>query len=272
MAIFKSLTFDGINSLDYGVYISGEAVYNAPERAVDMVVIPGKNGALAIDQGRFENIEVTYPAGCFADNQYDFAQKIAAFRNVLASRFSYKRLSDEYNTDEYRMALYRSGLEADAVAHHQAGEFEITFDCKPQRFLIDGEQPYNFVSNYQELLDENSVQLANENGVDIEGGITLSDNIENPTLFPSKPLIKATGSGNIGIGDQLISIMDIDNGTMIYIDCESMEIYTSAGGIITGASSHVSFNGNDFPELPVGTTGLTYTTEAIEIIPRWWRI
>lgn len=272
MAIFKALTFDGINSLDYGIYITGEAVYNAPERDVEMVTVPGKNGALAIDQGRFENIEVTFPAGCFANNSYDFAQKIAAFRNALASRFSYKRLEDEYNPDEYRLALYRSGLEVKADGHHQAGEFKITFDCKPQRFLIDGDQPYNFVSNYQELLDENSVQLANENGVDIEGGITLSDNIENPTLFPSKPLIKATGSGNIGIGDQLISIMDIDNSTMIYIDCESMEIYTSAGGIITGASSHVSFNGNDFPELPVGITGLTYTTETIKIIPRWWRI
>jgi hypothetical protein len=34
MAVFKSLTFDGINSLNYGIYITGEAVYNAPERAV----------------------------------------------------------------------------------------------------------------------------------------------------------------------------------------------------------------------------------------------
>ena len=141
MAIFKSLTFDGVNSLDYGIYITGEAVYNAPERAVELVNIAGKNGALVLDQGRFENIEVTYHAGCFADNQEDFARKVMEFRNVLASRFHYVRLSDEYHSDEYRMALYKDGLEVDAVQYSTAGEFDITFNAKPQRFLTSGEVP-----------------------------------------------------------------------------------------------------------------------------------
>lgn len=272
MAIFKALTFDGVNSLDYGIYITGEAVYNAPERAVEMVTIPGKNGALVLDQGRFENIEVTYHAGCFADNQQDFAEKVRAFRNALASRYTYKRLTDEYNADEYRLGLYKSGLEVDAVGYHQAGEFDITFDCKPQRFLIEGDEPYNFVSNYQQLLNENSESITDENGEELEGGITLSSNIINPTLFPSKPLIKATGSGIVGIGSQLISVIDISDSTTVYIDCETMEIYTLSGGIASGASSHVSFNGNDFPIIPAGASEFTYTTQTVEIIPRWWRI
>lgn len=140
MAIFKALTFDGVNSLDYGIYITGEAVYNAPERAVEMINIPGKNGALALDQGRFENIEVTYHAGCFADSQTDFADKVMKFRNALASRYTYKRLTDEYHPDEYRLGLYKSGLDVDAVRYGTAGEFNIVFDCKPQRFLVDGDR------------------------------------------------------------------------------------------------------------------------------------
>jgi phage-related protein len=139
MAVFKSLTFDGINSLDYGIYITGEAVYNAPERVVEMVSVPGRNGNIAIDQGRFENIEVTYPAGCFADSQADFADKVMRFRNALASRYTYKRLTDEYHSDEYRLGLYKSGLDVDAVRYGTAGQFDITFDCKPQRFLLSGE-------------------------------------------------------------------------------------------------------------------------------------
>lgn len=140
MAIFKALEFDGVNSLDYGIYITGEAVYNAPERAVEMINIPGKNGALALDQGRFENIEVTYHAGCFADSQADFAYKVMRFRNALASRYTYKRLTDEYHPDEYRLGLYKSGLDVDAVRYGTAGKFNIVFDCKPQRFLIDGDR------------------------------------------------------------------------------------------------------------------------------------
>jgi len=243
MAIFKSLTINGVNSLDYGIYITGEAVYNAPERAVEMITIPGKDGALALDQGRFENVELTYPAGCFADSQSDFASKIAQFRNVLASTYRYARLTDEYHPDEYRLALFKSGLKADPVRYGTAAEFDITFDCKPQRFLTSGE----------------AIRA-----------ITSGSNITNPTLFPSKPLIIANGSGNIGIANQLISISDVTGD--IYIDCDSMEIYTLSGVVPSGASSHVSFNSNDFPTIPAGTSRITFTTNSVRIQPRWWRL
>lgn len=141
MALFNSFTFDNENSLDSGIYITGEAVFNAPERVVEMVNVPGRNGAIAIDEGRFENIAVTYPAGCFADNMTEFAEKVANFRNILASRFTYKRLEDTYYPDEFRMGLYRSGLEVDVVNQARAGKFDIEFDCKPQRFLTSGEEP-----------------------------------------------------------------------------------------------------------------------------------
>lgn len=139
-AMYKSLTFDNKTSREYGVYITGEAVYNAPERAVEMISIPGRNGAFALDQGRFENIEVSYPAGIFAENETDFAQAVSDFRNFLCSKRGYCRLTDEYNPNEYRMAVYKSGLEVDP-AQLRAGEFTITFECKPQRWLTDGETP-----------------------------------------------------------------------------------------------------------------------------------
>ena len=144
MAIFNSFTFDNENSLDSGIYITGEAVFNAPKRVVEMVNVPGRNGAIAIDEGRFENIPVKYPAGCFADNMADFAEKVANFRNILASRFTYKRLEDTYYPDEFRMGLYRSGLEVDVVNQARAGKFDIEFDCKPQRFLKSGEIPVEY--------------------------------------------------------------------------------------------------------------------------------
>ena len=42
-AIYKSLSFDGVESRNFGVYITGEAVYNAPTRDVEMVSIPGRS-------------------------------------------------------------------------------------------------------------------------------------------------------------------------------------------------------------------------------------
>lgn len=177
-AIFKTLEFDGESSGNYGVYISGEAVFNAPERDVEMISIPGRNGFFALDKGRFENIEVTYPAGIFADNEIDFAKAVSDFRNFLCSRNGYCRLTDGYNPDEYRLAIYKSGLEV-SPAQLKAGEFEITFDCKPERYLMSGESAIS---------------------------VTSGDTILNPTLFESKPLLKVWGTGDIHLNSDVISI------------------------------------------------------------------
>lgn len=178
-SIYKGLVFDDIDSRDYGIYITGEAVFNSPERDVEMIEIPGRNGTFALDKGRFSNIEVSYPAGIAGDTEADFRQGIRAFRNALASRKGYKRLEDDYNPDEYRMAVYKSGLEVTPTAL-KAGEFTITFDCQPQRWLKSG-----------------------ETAVSVASGGTLT----NPTLFDAHPLISAyiDDAATLNIGDKTIT-------------------------------------------------------------------
>ena len=186
-AIYKALSFDNTSSRNYGVYITGEAVYNAPEREVEMVSIPGRNGALALDKGRFENIEVTYPAGIFADTEANFAQAVSDFRNFLCSKKGYCRLSDDYNPSEYRMAVYKSGLEV-SPAQLKAGEFDITFECQPQRFLTSGETKSTVANN---------------------GTLT------NPTLFPSSPLLELVGYGAISLNNDTVSVIPDPYGTLL---------------------------------------------------------
>lgn len=181
---YKSFTFGGANSRSYGVYITGEGVFNAPERNVEMVEIPGRNGAYALDKGNFNNIEVTYPAGIFADNATDFAQAVSDFRNLLCSKTGYVRLEDDYNPNEYRMAIYKSGLE---VTHDMLinGEFDIVFECKPQRFLTSG-----------------------ETAVSVASGGTLT----NPTLFDAKPQLQVWGYGSISWGGSTITVENVPIG------------------------------------------------------------
>lgn len=183
-AIYKAFSFDNVSLRNYGVYITGEAVYNAPERDVEMISIPGRNGAYALDRGRFENIEVIYPAGIFADNETDFAQAVSDLRNYLCSKKGYFRLSDEYNPDEYRMAVYKSGLEV-LPAQLKAGEFEIIFECKPQRWLTSGETATTVANN---------------------GTLT------NPTLFESSPMLEVTGYGDIGINGETVTVQNSQLG------------------------------------------------------------
>lgn len=187
VAPYNTFTFDGVSSSTYGVYLTGEGVFNAPERSVEMISIPGRDGEYALDQGRFENITVTYKVGMFDVDESNFATKVSDFRNWLCSKVGYVRLTDTYNANEYRMAVYKSGLE---LKHDMliAGEAEITFDCKPQRFLTSG---------------ETAVSVAN-NGT-----------IANPTLFASRPTIEFNGYGNIGIGGQSITVTNDPIGNIL---------------------------------------------------------
>lgn len=200
-AIYKTLTFDNVSSGTYGVHITGEAAYNAPERDVEMIEIPGRNGAFALDKGRFANLEVTYPASIAADDPTDFAQAISDFRNQLCSRTGYCRLTDDYNTGEYRMAIYKSGLEV-TPAQLEAGEFDITFECKPQRFLTSGESKIT---------------------------VTSGDDVNNPTLFDARPLLEATGTGDIYVGGKQINISSDLIGQIKIARSKSKETTSATG-------------------------------------------
>lgn len=187
--VYKSLQFGGVNSADYGIYITGEAVYNAPERTVEFISVPGRNGSIALDKGRFENIEVTYPAGTFGDDQQDFSEILSDFRNAVLSQVGYQRLTDSYHPDEYRLGVYSSGLEVASTnkANGTAGEFSLTFNCKPQRFLTSGETEVTVAS----------------------GGTIM-----NPTPFDSQPLLMVKGEGRLEVNGYGIDLIHADLGNV----------------------------------------------------------
>ncbi len=225
--IFKALSFDNVSSRTYGVYITGEAVYNAPERDVEMVEIPGRNGSFALDKGYFENIEVSYPAGIYADNETDFAEAISDFRNFLCSRKGYVRLTDEYNPNEYRMAIYKSGLEV-TPAQLRAGEFNIVFECKPQRFLTSGETVVSVANN---------------------GTLT------NPTLFESSPLLAVTGYGDIGINDETITVQNAQLGeTDITTSISGNTVTLNTTNLNTGDSIYTKDSGYPYVTVNIHST------------------
>lgn len=132
----NNLVFGGVNSADYGVWISGSEAYGAPERNVSVISVPGRNGDLIIDNGKWNNIRITYPA--FIPN--GFNPQFDYFRSEIMKLKGYHRLEDSYHPDEYRMASLVGGITPKNVgAFFRNGDFQMTFNCKPQRFLKSGE-------------------------------------------------------------------------------------------------------------------------------------
>jgi phage-related protein len=234
MEIKNWIEFAGTTSKSFKVYISGSGTFNAPERDVTKISVPGRNGDIVLDNGRYKNVELTYPA-FIAEN---FSVNMQSFRNYMMKFTGYQRLEDTYHTDEFRMARYKGEMEVKPVKSLVAGEFDITFDTKPQRFLKSGETAVLFTAN---------------------GSIT------NPTAMTAKPLLRLTGTGTVTIGGVAITVTSTTG--YIDVDCETQEAYC---GSLNKNSCIVLENGV-MPELPAGTSSVVLNgITSVSITPRWW--
>ena len=234
-------TFAGKSSRDFKVYIGGQGTYNAPARVYTAYEVPGRSGDLFVDEKRYENIDVSYPAFIYQDMR----NNLESFRNFLLSQVGYQRLEDTYHPDEYRMAVYKDGLEVGIDPRHEFTSFELTFNCKPQRFLKSGDQVVT---------------------------LTSSGSIFNPTMFESKPIIRVYGDGQLGIGSNTITISPYSGsaGRHIDIDCELMDCRYGT----INYNANVTMTGYDFPTLKPGTNNFTLGNgiTKIDITPRWWKL
>ena len=230
------LTFDGKSSKDFGVYISGLNTYGGAERDQTKVSVVGRNGDLTIDNGRYNNAVISYPAFIY-DN---FSANVAAFRNYLLSKTSYKRLEDTYHPDEFRLAKFAGSFDPDVIATLNGGEFNLTFDCYPQRYLKKGEKEYEF---------------------------TVAGSIRNDTDMSALPLVRAYGDGSLTING--INIVISGSDTYTDIDCDLQEAYKDT--LTTSKNNTITLTNGEFFNLSPGDNSITFTGITKVIIkPRWW--
>lgn len=234
----STLIFNGQDLADFGVHISGEGTFNAPTRAVEEQIVPGRNGTLIIDGGRWENIMVTYPA-YITD---DFADNMADLRNFLTSVRGYARLADTYHPNEFRLANFAEEITVETSGRYNSqGRFDLSFNCKPQRFLVSGETAIEFTA---------------------DGAIT------NPTAFEAKPIIRIYGAGTAGIGD--IDVTFDGSSEYVDLDCELQDAYYGAAN----KNSSVTLDPNRFPVIPASGAGIVLGSgiTQVDITPRWFEL
>lgn len=231
--VYEYLMFAGKSSLDFNVVISGSGTYNKPRRDVSKFAVVGRNGELTMDNGRFENLPIKYPA-FITEN---FRENFDAFAAFLASQKGYQRLADSYHPDHFRRAVYTDTLEPIMSARNRSGSFEIRFDCDPRLFLKKGE---------------------------VKRTITTAGAILNPTRFQSAPLIRLYGSGTLTIGE--VSITLDTTSAYVDIDCELEEALVAAENL------NITTEGGKFPKLDPGNNDITYTGSKLDIIPRFYTV
>ena len=232
------LTFADKSTNDFGIWISGEGTYDAPERNVQEQEVAGRNGSLLFDMGNYKNITVKYPAAI----KRDMPSRFRDFINYAGSQIGYQRLEDTYHPYEFRMARFISKMSVETSGYmNRTGMFTLEFDCKPQRFLKSGEEPVEFTAN----------------------GI-----LYNRTMQNAKPLLRVygTGAGTVGIGSETITISAISS--YVDIDCEIMDAYKGA----VNCNGNVSFT--DDIVLGSGENNISKSGNISKVVitPRWWII
>lgn len=234
---FGKLTFDGVDLFTtFGLHISGSGTFDDPERDVESVEVPGRNGSIIIDNGRYKNRDQKYSASIAKDTRETFENNVRGLLDYLSSKHGYCKLADTYHTG-YIMARYKGPTSVEPIDSLSGGTFELTFDCKPQRYTADA---------------DTVITLA------------AAGSLSNVTNQTALPLIKVTGTGSFMVGADTVTVTE----TGVIIDCELMDCYDADG---VNKNSTVTID--TFPSLPPGSTGITMTgVTQLDITPRWFTV
>ena len=232
------LVFGGKSSLEFGIRVERCPAFVTGQRAVTKQSVPGRSGDLIIDTGVYGNYIQPYEIW-FRGNK-PTTQAAKAIAMWLLAGTGYICLEDSYDPDIYRMALFAGPLNVEnwMLTH---GRATLEFDCKPQRYLKQGQYP-----------------------IAVQSGQAIGNQ-----WMPALPLIKITGTGNgqLVVGNSQVSISDM-TGT-ITLDCDVQNAYNGTLNL----NNNTTIIGG-WPVLATGQTAISFSggITAVEITPRWWSL
>lgn len=240
------IIFNGKDLRDFSVYCNGTDTYNAPEHEYETITIPGRNGEFKRDMKRFQQIVVPY--NCWIATNFD--TNIKDLREYMLSVDGYAVLKDTYHPNTYRKAIFEGPIEVSPAMGLSFGSFTLSFNCKPERWLLSGDTAVTISST----------------------GTTLT----NETKYIARPTLKLIGHGTITVTNGSWSY----NITVAANDYENTEYTIDTERLIAISSSGANMNQYVTPTdrdnwalLKPGNNIVNYTGfTSVKIIPRWWTI
>lgn len=233
-------TFKGVDSREMGIYLVEHLEIPAAERQMRFEEVPGRAGALAIDQGGFLDVDATMEAYMRDGTRMSAVRAWMQGAGELilstdATRFYRARVAGEVETPRSGRGLTSRGL-------------TVPLRVSPFRY---------------------HVPAAGEDGDDVP--LTSSPaTVTNPGTYASAPRIKVEGTGNVvlTIGTQIVEVENLEDG--IIIDSELGDCFNLTE---TALLNHkVTLMDDEFPTLAPGANIISWTgtgVTGITITPRW---
>lgn len=232
------VTIGGVSTLDYNALLLDDYIEGAV-RDYEVVKVPGRNGDLHIDNGRFQNRNRTITL-YFSNGKAD----IEAFDAYLQSKAGYVRIESTLNPNIYMMGQYEGRMRPKRTAWYDSARANFVFDCKPQKFLLTGEE-----------------------SITVDG----TQVIENETGFDAYPIIRVTDAGTYTVSGGDIVVTSFDDN---YLDIDSELKMVYGTGANTNMAQYVTLPNNKFPVISAGTS-YTFNSNgnaSFTVTPRWYTI
>lgn len=255
---FGKIFFGRAESSDYGIIITEPPSYKWPERSFQHDEVKGKPGDVLSDMRRYKNVDKEYKIAVYNTAGFNkAASDLSEFLHRYDGYQNYIRLEDSYERDIFMLGVYEESGELTNILG-QAGEATITFNCKPQKYLISGNKKIEIMSS--------------------------PFIIENPTSYAALPIIKILGTGKIifsgypsrvllqdmeELEPKTVELLIGENSNEITIDSETFKATNYNGW---NANPYISFD--EQIALYPGQNEIQFEgdIDKITIIPRWWRL
>lgn len=239
-------SYNGLNTANInGLEVTGQDTYTVATRNINHQAVSGRSGDVLSDDNTFKQVKITYH--CTVEHDTDIETILDTILPYLMTAGDYRALSDSYHSNTFRLAVVDKGISIEALKPNAGGayrvcNFDVCFSCRPERFLTAGNAQATVANN---------------------GTVT------NPTAFPAYPLLEIAGTGTVNVGNQQIVIASGCPASQVFIDCETMDAYSSQGA-----------NLNAYVTLPLaqikinpGNNTITYSgVSSVKITPRTWKI
>lgn len=233
----NTFTYNSTASSTYNIFVEHRPVQAFPQRVIESINVPGRSGDILFDTGAYNNVSITYQVAYINKGSVrSDAINIATW----LYQSDYVDLTDDYDPLYYRKAIFVSPLNVTDILN-VAGRANMTFNCKPQRYLLSG-----------------------KTAITASTSTTLTNNYED-----ALPTITVTGSGNgtLTVGGTTVTITA--QTAAIILDSERQT--AESGG--NNANSLISLS-NGFPVLTHGSNSVSWTggVTGVSIVPNYWTL
>jgi len=225
-------TYKGIRNADMHLRVLNDVAFASPKRDVNVIQVPGRDGDLIMDNGRYSSVIRSIPCRIEAPNHVNVENLISQINNWLTSDAKFHDFEWE-NDPEFR---YLARVEGDVISQRilsRYGKTAIDFRIHPIKYLRSS------------LLERQ---------------ITSGTNVFNQFDVDAKPLIRIVGNGNItiNIGGRRLELQGIGGGCII--DSENQTITTLNGQVTLFERMY-----SPFPVLRSGNNAVTFSRNDIQV-------